>query len=98
MTTYGISTSNKEYPTLEKARAAARRVVSAYAGFKTVTIYEMKAKGNGKALGTVVYDPSYNYGNASGIFYVPKGKMYDGYRASGVSSDGKLNSVKYRLT
>ena len=85
-----------EYDSLDKARASARRRVNYASGQYAIGIIEIK-DGKQKFLGEVMFDWNYNYGGASGIFWIPKGKG-EGYIASGVSANGKLNSQKYRLT
>lgn len=94
---YSNSVSDRTYGFMKEAIASARRIVAEYVGFKSVKIYKI-TDGKKKMMGTVIHDPNYEYGNNAGIFYVPKGRMYDGYRASGINRDGSLNSKKYRLT
>ena len=92
-----IITKKTVYDSLDKARAAARRKVNYGTGFYAVGIYEITEKSQ-KFLGEVVYDGDYNSGGFSGIFWIPKGKRHEGYRAKGVSANGKLNSHLYKLT
>ena len=83
----------KEYPNIDKARAAARRQVQFTVGF-----YEMTVLKDGKTVGWVVFDDQYRYGNARGIFWIPKGSNHESAYVKGVNADGTLNRVTYRLT
>lgn len=83
----------REYPDIDKARAAARRQVKFIVGF-----YEMAVLKDGKTIGWVVFDSQYRYGNASGIFWIPKGSNHESARVKGVNANGTLNNITYRLT
>lgn len=83
----------REYPNLDKARAAGRRQVYVYGRF-----YEVAIQKEGKTVGWVVYDNQYAYGGSSGIFWVPKGSDRESAYVHGVNTDGTLNKTIYRLT
>lgn len=87
----------QEYNSLEKARAGASRRVRFAVGYYSIGIYERTESGR-KYIGKVVFDSNYAWGGDSGVMWIPKGKAYESYRASGVSTSGKLMKVKYRLT
>ena len=90
---YDNGRKQKVYPTLDKARAGARRKVCFGFGFHECGVYK-----DGSLVGWVVGSADYGPPGYPGIFWVPKGKDVDGYWANGVTREGTLSKTQYKLT